>query len=240
MKDKCKKRGIRQSYSTGPYDKSNATEQWIRLSQGCPNQCPYCYEPKKEIVFGVPEIIRNDVKIMDMNLLSKPQALEIIRDLGKRRVGGRVVHYELVCGIDWRFLTVELAHALKKSRFGKIRLAWDYELADQFNIKEAIDLLLSQGYRRKDLMIFVICNWEIPFETCFRKLYQCAVWNIKVCDCYFDGQVSPNIEPIGWTAEEIVEFRNLVRKHNQLINFGIDPEIKEDKQQLKLFERNQT
>ena len=35
----------------------------------------------------------------------------------------------------------------------------------------------------------------------------------------------PNVKPIYWNYEEIKEFRSKVRKHNQLINFEIDPEL---------------
>lgn len=53
----------------------------------------------------------------------------------------------------------------------------------------------------------------------------CKVWNVQMADCYFDNQLSPNIKPIHWTEEQIREFRHKVRKHNQLVNFGIDPEF---------------
>ena len=221
-----KKRGIIRSYSTGPYNKMNDTEQWIRLSQGCPNHCDFCYEPSERMVFPIPQIERNLVKIMDMNLLSQEYALDIILQLGHQKVNNKVVHYELVCGIDHRFLTPLLAEALKKSRFHKIRLAWDFVYLDQFRIRKALKLLLKAGYSTREITIFMICNWQIPYEECLRKLYLCAIWSVKVADCYFDGQVSPNIEPIGWTAEQIKDFRKRVRKHNQLVNFGIDPELK--------------
>lgn len=235
MAGKLQKQGIRQPYSVGAYNKYNETEQWVRLSQGCPNQCPFCYEPKEEIVFKKPAIIRNKVKIMDMNLLSKPQVLSIIKLLGLERVNNKVVHYELVCGIDYRFLTIETAKALKTSRFQNIRLAWDYGISDQYKIIDALKLLNHAGYKNKTIMIFMICNWQIPFEICFRKLYLCAVWGVKVSDCYFDGQVSPNIKPLGWTTEQIHKFRAFVRKHNQYVTFGIDPETKIDKHQKKMF-----
>lgn len=221
-----KKRGIIRPYSTGPYNKMNETEQWFRISQGCPNQCPFCYEPSQRKRFSIPAIERNLVKIMDMNLLSQEEALTIIRWLGTKRVNNKVVHYELVCGIDHRFLTPALAEALKKSRFKKIRLAWDFAYLDQFRIREAIKCLLKAKYSTRDLTVFMICNWQISYEECLKKLYLCAIWSVKVADCYFDGQVSPNIEPIGWTAEQIKDFRRRVRKHNQLVNFGIDPELK--------------
>lgn len=230
-----KKQGITRSHSTGPYNKSDDKEQWIRISQGCPNRCPFCYEPSKEVVFDIPPIIRNDVKIMDMNLLSKPEAVQIIHRLGEIKVKKKVVYYNLVCGIDWRFLTYQLADLLRWARFKNIRLAWDFEYTDQFKIKDAIKRLLDAGYKSKYLTVFMVCNWEIPFDECFKKLYLCAIWGVKVADCYFDGQVSPDIKPLGWTAEQIVRFRKSVRKHNQLVNFQIDPEIKVDKNQLPLF-----
>jgi hypothetical protein len=223
---KLEKQGIRVPNSYGPYNKFNDTEQWIRISEGCPNGCPFCYEPHEEKVFGIPEIVRNDVKIMDMNLLSKSNAIEIIHELGKRRVGGKVVNYELICGIDWRFLTPELARTLKEARFKRIRLAWDFGYGQQFKIKDAIETLLKAGYKRKEIMVFMICNWEITEQECLKKLDLCKVWGVKVGDCWFDGQTSPNIKPIGWTADKIKEFRGKVRKHNQLVLFGVDPEFK--------------
>ena len=221
-----KKRGIIRSYSTGPYNKRNATEQWIRITQGCPNGCDFCYEPSERKMFPIPPIECNIVKIMDMNLLSQKGAMGIIRHLGRQKVDNKVVHYELVCGIDHRFLTTRLAEALKKSRFQKIRLAWDFAYRDQFRIRKALKMLMVAGYRSRDITVFMICNWEISYEECLKKLYLCAIWSVKVADCYFDGQVSPNIEPIGWLPEDIKDFRRRVRKHNQLVNFGIDPELK--------------
>jgi hypothetical protein len=51
------------------------------------------------------------------------------------------------------------------------------------------------------------------------------VWRIKACDCYFDGQIGSKIIPIYWSGEQIKSFRHKCRKHNQIVNFGIDPEI---------------
>ena len=62
----------------------------------------------------------------------------------------------------------------------------------------------------------------------------CKVWNVKIADCWFDNQLSPNIKPIYWTQEQIKEFRKKVRKHNQLVNFGIDPELNCDQGEMVL------
>jgi hypothetical protein len=216
------------NYSYGPYNKFNDVEQWVRITEGCPHKHAYCYEPKEIRIFEIPEIVRNTVKIMDMNLLCKPQALDIINDLASRRVDHKRVSYELVCGIDYRFLTQEIANALKYARFRNIRIAWDWQFKFQYKIQAALKMLYKAHYKPKDIMVFMICNWKIPYRDNMRKLELLKVWNIKACDCYFDNQVSPNIKPIHWTDDEIKNFRRSVRKHNQLVNFGIDPEIGHD------------
>lgn len=213
-------------YSYGSYNKFDEKEQWIRITEGCPHNCPYCYEPQEIKVFGIPEIVRNDVKIMDMNLLCKPEALDIIKELGFKRVDKKVVYYELLCGIDYRFLTQEIANELKKNRFRNIRIAWDWFMRDQYAIKDAINKLIKAGYRNNDIMVFMICNWKIPFKMCCEKLDLCKVWNVKVADCYYDNQVFPDVIPLYWTDKQNREFRKKVRKHNQLVNFKIDPEVK--------------
>lgn len=217
---------LKKPYSYGPYNKFNSREQWVRLTEGCPHNCPFCYEPTEIKVFEIPEIVRNKVKIMDMNLLCKKEALTIIKTLGRKKVKGKVVHYELICGIDHRFLTQEIADALKTARFRRMRLAWDWGYEDQFLIKSAVGKLLKAGYKSNDLMVFMICNWRIPYRENLLKLDLCKVWRVKVCDCYFDGQTSPNIVPVFWSSSEIKRFRKKVRKHNQLVNFGVDPQVK--------------
>ena len=217
------------NYARGPYNKSNE-EQWIRISEGCPNNCGFCYETRicgrEPIYFPIPEILRNKVKIMDMNLIYKPKALEIIKELGQKRVDKKVIYYELICGIDWRFLTKELAVALKENRFKNIRLAWDGRITQQYKIKDAISLLVSAGYKPKELSVFMVCNWQVPYEERLRQMDLCKVWRVKINDCWYDNQLSPNIVPIYWTEDQIKDFRRKCRKHNQIVLFGIDPEVK--------------
>ena len=217
-----------KKYARGQYNKFNESEQWIRISEGCPNGCEYCRETKEcgkePIYLPIPEIIRNKVKIMDMNLIYKPKALKIIKELGQKKVGGKVVEYELICGIDWRYLTQEISDSLKQNRFKNIRLAWDYGFYLQMKIKDAIEKLKKAEYKAKEISVFIVCNWKISYEECLRKLDLLKVWNVKVNDCWFDNQLSPNIKPIYWTKEQIKDFRRKCRKHNQLVIFGIDPE----------------
>lgn len=56
---------LSKPYSYGAYNKFDGQEQWIRITEGCPNQCPYCAEPREFKIFDIPEIVRNKVKILD-------------------------------------------------------------------------------------------------------------------------------------------------------------------------------
>lgn len=218
-------------YHTGSYNKYNNTEQYIRISDGCPNNCPYCYAPQELTIYEIPEIVRNQVIIIDDNLTSKPEAIKIIKELGKKRVNGKVVYYELVCGIDFRHMSLEMAEALKNSRFINLRLAWDWGYRFQKKIKASIDMLVKVGYEPRNIMVFILSNWLIPYSECYRKLDLLKIWNVKVADCYYDNQVSPNIIPIHWKKSDIESFRKDCRKHNQLVNFRIDPEYLIDDRQ---------
>jgi hypothetical protein len=223
------KPNLKKEYSKGAYNKVDQEEQWIRISEGCPNACAFCRESfengKGEIYYDIPEIKRNKVKIMDMNLTAKNQFIDIANHLGNCKANNKVVYYELICGIDYRYMNQARANALKNNRFVNIRLAWDHALQEQRKIKSCIQMLLKAGYSPKEITIFMICNWLTPYNHNLIKLDLCKVWSVKVADCYFDNQLSPNIKPIHWSLNEIKDFRRRVRKHNQIINFGIDPEF---------------
>lgn len=214
-------------YSRGEQNIITDSYQVIRLSEGCPHKCPWCRE-WKEIgdnwkVFPIPEIVRRDIRITDMNLLAKPEALGLIQAFKDIRVDGKVVYPWLVCGIDYRFLTPELAKALKDSRFKNIHIAWDWRYSDQFKIRNAFNCLKKAGF--KEMSCFMICNHPaVSFIENMEKLELCKYWNVSVKDCWFDNQTSPDIKPVGWDEKQIIKFRHAVRKHNQYVMFGADPE----------------
>lgn len=215
-------------YSIGPLNIITPEYQVIRLSEGCPWKCPWCYENKfigdDWKVFPIPELVRNEIRIVDMNLLAKKEAIDYIQFFEKERVGGKVVYPWLVCGIDYRFLTLEIAQALKDSRFVNIHIAWDWRYSDQKKMKKAVDMLKKVGYR--EISIFMVCNHPaVSYKENCKKLDLCRYWGVKVNDCWFNNQISPNIEPIGWNHDDIKSFRKAVRKHNQIVLFGVDPEL---------------
>jgi len=222
------------TYDRPQYNVVKGAVQRIELHRGCPWQHEYCYEPKEAEDFPIPELVKNQVQILDMNFLSRCDALEVIKELGKKRVNGKPVIYEFVCGIDYRFLTDEIAEAMRSNRFIRPRIAWDDPFSEQTKIKDAIVTLEAAGYRRNEISAFMIVNWRVSYSECLRKLDLMKVWNIKVCDCCYDGGYGPGVGcrgtgvavPVYWTLEDIQDIRLKSRKHNQLVLFGIDPQIK--------------
>ena len=213
-------------YSYGAYNKIKGDRQRIRITEGCPHNCPYCNEPIDYEVYNIPKIERNNIGIIDMNLLCKTEALDILKKLPSNN--GSKIYYDFICGIDYRFLTKDIALELKRLNVKRVRIAWDWFYKDQIKIKDAIKILLSVGYKSKDIMVFMICNWEISYDECCKKLDVCKVWNVLVADCYYDNQtkIHKRFIPLGWETKDAYKFRSKVRKHNQLVNFGIDPEVK--------------
>jgi hypothetical protein len=206
----------------------NRDTQQIETCNGCPNNCEYCYEEQKLTVFEIPEIVKNYVYILDMNFLYQPDPIGKIMELGSKRVNGKVVYYELVCGLDYRKLTREIANELKLNRFVNPRIAWDWEIERQYKIKDALDMLKKAGYNPKEISVFILYNWKITYKDCLKKLDLLKVWGVKVNDCRFDNQSGRSFTSIYWTMEELKDFRAKCRKHNQLVLFGIDPEIRKE------------
>ena len=209
-------------YESGPYDELKDGIQYIRIGDGCHNQCEFCYAPKEYKYHGIPEIRAKYVKILDMNLLSYPNAIDIMIELPKK-FNGQKVHYELVCGIDYRFFFNLDPIIMKRNGFIKPRFAWDGGIQLQYKMKDCWKKLLKVGY--DNISCFVIANWKVPYEDCLFKLDLLKIWNVKVCDTYYDGQVSPHVKPIYWTEKQIKDFRARCRKHNQMVLFKIDPEM---------------
>ena len=213
------------TYDKPQYNKVIGPTQRIELHRGCPwgEVHTYCYEPNIYQDFPIPEIVSNQVQILDMNPLARKDIVEVLHDLGSRKVNRKVIKYEFVCGIDYRFLTQEIADLMKKYRFVRPRIAWDDPFSEQLKIKDAIEKMIKAGYKKNDLMMFMIVNWKIPFDECLRKLDLMKVWNVKVCDCCYDGGYKVAV-PVHWTQREMNMIRKISRKHNQLVLFGMDPQ----------------
>lgn len=198
----------------------------IKFTDGCPNGCEYCYEPKVKPTYYNPQIPHTDLSILDMNFLANPDFVNILVSLPKGK-------HEFICGLDYRRLTQQICDLIHKKGFQRIRWAWDYGFHLQKVHNNIWKMWRKAGYRNEELMVFMICDWKIPYEECCKKLDLLKVWNVKVSDCWFDGVVSPNFQCNFWTLEQCKDFRKKCRKHNQMVLFKIDPEYKQQQPERK-------
>ena len=210
--------------------------QWIELNRGCKRGCEFCYADPNYKVFPVPETHQIVVQIIGEGILYDPDILEKFKQLKRKGSNGKVIRYGLSQGVDYRLLTKEIAEVMVKSRIGVInskgnwykgmRLAWDWGKGQEKPVKDAVDLLLSVGYLKKQISVFVLVNWKISYEECIYKLEKLREWGVKIDDCFWDTTKKEKL-PLHWTKQQLVDFRRKARKHNQLILFdGYDPEKK--------------
>ena len=218
---------LKTKYHSEPYNKYDNKQQWIRISDGCPSNCPFCYCPTELKQYPIPKIIRNEVHILDFNLLAQPKRLDILKELSKLRVNNKKVNLYAKGGFDKHYCDKETVKAIKKGNFKEIILAWNWDYKQEFlSLFDSINLFLKNGYKRSHIAVYIICNWKIPYEECIKKLDVLKIWNVKCFDCYYDNQTLPNVFPVYWTYKELKSFRMKCRTHNQLILFnGYDPEI---------------
>lgn len=203
----------------------------------------------KELRVVENEIFMNKVTFYDNNLLAHPQIKDILRMIEGKRVNGKVISkVESKSGFDARLLVKDwndtlasggrpedtLAYLIKKARFINPRIAWDNDpVAEEPIVKKAIELFLMAGYKSKDIQVFMIYNFDLPFKIMEYKRIRCAEWGIQIADCRFrplnstfdnynpkvsqtskDYFIHPN-----WNDELVKLFRKKVRGQNIVIRF---------------------
>ena len=107
-----------------------------------------------------------------------------------------------------------------------MRLAWDLGLKQEKPLYEVVEMFEKVNYQRSSMIIFVLVNWKITYETCLQKFDIIKSWGIRIDDCTWDT-TKKNFIPLHWSVKDYKDFRKKCRKHNQLITFnGYDPEQK--------------
>ena len=217
--------------------------QIIHASRGCFRKCPFCgvWKIEEQITFKKSikkEICSNKLIFFDNNLLANPYIEHILNEIANTKWNGKPIKCEAVCGIDFRILlqNPKLARLLKKARFENLRIAWDWHYDQWKEVKKALDLLTRVGYKSKDVFIFMLYNWEIPFEEMEKKRIKCWEWKVQIADCryrplnqIYDNYNSAKIQTHEdyyihpkWTDAEVKQFRKNVRRQNICVRFGLN------------------
>ncbi|MGB8216392.1 MAG: radical SAM protein [Candidatus Methanoperedens sp.] len=222
------------------------------MMRGCIRRCKFCgtwkIEPKRtnktkdEIIDELKQIGKNRIIFYDNNILANPHIKDILEEFSELKLNGRPIIFESQSGFDGRLLEKdpELAELIKKARFQNIRIAWDNGLEDMSAIKKQIKILVKAGYNTKDISVFMIYNFDIPYEDMIKKLKHCKTLGVQITDCRYrpleidydnylphmrNGQPEGNYyihKKAGWTDQKIRNFRKQVRQHNIWVRYAKD------------------
>lgn len=225
--------------------------QIIHGMRGCIRKCKFCGVWKIEkfcsidvdklinniVISGRKGIIgnkgRNKLVFYDNNLFANENIEILLEKLAKLKINGRNISCECQSGFDGRILIKKpyLAKMLFNAHFKVPRIAWDHFYEDYPKIKSQIDLLKRAAYNSKEIFIFFIYNWDIPYEKMYKKIKKLWHWKVQISDCrnrplnqthdhynphmWNFGQTNEDyyIHP-NWSDLKIRALRKLVRWHN--------------------------
>lgn len=209
--------------------------QIIHTSRGCTRKCKFCGTWKIEPNFESKKSIKNEIKkkkivFYDNNLLMNEYIENILQELIELKKEKKILWCESQSGFDGRILMEKpyLASMLKKAGFRYPRIAWDWGYKDYSKIEKQLKILMDAGYSNKDLFVFMLYNWDIPFEEMEQKRIKCWKWRVQIADCRYrpltqtydfynprkpqtskDYYIHPN-----WTDALVKQFRKNVRRQN--------------------------
>ncbi len=216
--------------------------QIIHTSRGCTRRCTFCgtwrIEPEFTCVDSVlPLIKRRKLVFYDNNLLANPHIDKILGELAEYRTAtGHPLRCDSQSGFDLNLLTPERAKSLKEAHFVSPRIAWDWAYKTWARVRNAVGILEEAGYKRKDIYVFMIYNYVLPYREMKEKLEACRRWGVRVIDCryrpldYTEDNYRPGPKPQpareyylhkGWRDVEVRRFRRAVRRQNIAILLGL-------------------
>lgn len=218
--------------------------QIVHASRGCSRKCDFCGTWKIENKFTYKDSIKNEIicpKIVfyDNNLLQNPKIESILNELVKLKEEKKIKWCESQSGFDGRLLLEKprIGILLRKAGFRYPRIAWDGSYGDYTKIKQQIDILIESGYSSKEIFIFVLYNWDIPFQEMEKKRLKCFEWGVQIADCRFrpldqlfdyyngrkKGQTNSDYhihETTGWTDYLVKLYRRNIREQNICVRYG--------------------
>ena len=241
------------------YDLVDVDYQIIHTSRGCIRKCGFCGTYIIEPVWDCKESIKEEIEenqkrqyehnkkplkkiiFYDNNLLANEHIENILDELIELKKEKKITYVESQSGFDGRILMKKphLAEKLKEAGFKNPKIAWDHRMRDAPRIKKQIDLLTDAGFAEKEISIFMIYNYDIPYEEMEEKRQKCAEWKVQISDCRYrplDAEYdryssykrkqSPEDyhihEESGWTDAKVRKFRRNIRRHNICMRHEVD------------------
>jgi len=220
--------------------------QIIHTSRGCIRHCDFCGTWKIEPNFEAKNNIKGEIEhrklvFYDNNLLMNPYIENIFSELIELKKQKEILWCESQSGFDGRKLQEipHLGELIKKAGFRYPRIAWDWGYKEFRTIKKQLDILIKAGYSPKDIFVFMLYNWNIPFEEMEKKRIKCFEWGVQITDCRYRplNKTEDNYDPMAyrngqtekdyhihketkWTDAKVRQFRKNIRRQNICVRHG--------------------
>lgn len=217
---------------------------YLWTSRGCTKKCSFCgtwrLEPKRIYKKTILQEIDPDKRYLvfyDNNLLANPHIVSILEELQRLKEEKIIFRCDAQSGVDVDILVKKpsLAKKMHRAGFRDIRIAWDGPVTHYTKIKEGIMILRRAGFDPKQIWVFMLYNYELPFAEMEEKRKYCWEWQTQIADCRYRplDQVFDNYLPYrkiqsakdyfiheNWTDAEIRKFRRHIRMQNMAIRFS--------------------
>jgi len=138
-----------ENFESGRYLKSGVTI----TSRGCPNNCSFCFVPKREGKIRELPIVEGNI-IQDNNLLacSKSHIDKVFSMLKTQR------YIDFSGGFEASRITDEVVEQLRELKIYQMWLAYDHDNADK-SLKKAVNKL-SKYFKRDKIRCYVLIGYE--------------------------------------------------------------------------------
>lgn len=228
------------------YDLVDVNYQILHTTRGCIRKCGFCgtyiIEPEWKCKKSIKdEVIKKRLIFYDNNLLANPYIEDILNELIELRKNKKINYVESQSGFDGRVLRKKphIAKLLKEAGFKNPKIAWDHSVKQAPLIEEQLKILENGGYNPKEISVFMIYNYDLPYDEMEEKRVKCYNWGVQISDCRFRpldatfDEYNPGKSRKGqtnkeyhihdnWTDAEVRKFRRNVRRHNICVRHEVD------------------
>lgn len=166
--------------------------QWhwsiLFASRGCPNQCAFCAVPRLEGgLNSCKDSIRHLVYpghdrliLWDNNILASPSWQSIVSEAMELGIG---IDYNQ--GLDAMLVTPAVAKTLSKLKMPCVRIAYDAKAKGKY-VKNAIELIMSNGIRGREIFVYVLYNFTDTPDNFFERVRDVLTWGAVVFPMRFE------------------------------------------------------
>lgn len=148
------------------YPKFTKTTAYGFLTRGCCNNCGFCIvSPKEGIcskkVADLSEFWRGqkNINLLDANLLACKERIDLLQQLADSKA-----RVDFTQGLDARFITEQVAHALLKIRIKRIHFAFDFMKNENQIVKGLRIFKKVSGLSDSKLIVYILTNFDTSIE----------------------------------------------------------------------------